>query len=95
MTDALLEDTAHQSAGIFGKILKGGCGGVSVQTTHGDTEQSSAGEELTVSVAEAGSLEFKPCHVSEADSFIQYIPMVAVVFSPASAGNTVVDKIQL
>ena len=91
----LLHDATHQAPGLGGEILQRRSCRVAVEPSHGNAEKCTARKELRVGVAEAGSLEFKTCHVSEADSFMQYIPMVAVVFSPASAGNAVVDKIQL
>lgn len=91
---ALLHDTTHQTPGLGGEVLQRRSRSIAVEPSHGNAEKCTARKELRVGVAEAGSLGFKTCHVSEADYFMQYIPMVAVVFSPASAGNAVVDKIQ-
>lgn len=56
-TYALLQHTTDESSGFLRAVLEG-CGGrVTVQATHGDAKEGSAGEELVVSLAEAGSLE--------------------------------------
>lgn len=50
---ALLQHTGDDATGLFRAILKrGGCG-VPVQAAHGNTEQSAAGQELPVGLAEA------------------------------------------
>lgn len=51
----LLEHTGDDTAGRFGAVLEGSCGGITVQTTHGDSEQSTAGQELPVGLTESSS----------------------------------------
>lgn len=55
-TYTLLQNTTHQTARLLGQILEGGRGGVTIKTTHCNSEQGAAGEELLVRLAEAGPL---------------------------------------
>ena len=55
---ALLEHTRYQSTGFLGAIFQSRCRSITVQTTHCNTKQRSAGQELLVILAES-STEFK------------------------------------
>lgn len=51
----LLKHTRDETSSILGTILEGGGSGVTVQTTHGNTEQSTNGKELFVILTETSS----------------------------------------
>jgi len=52
----LLEDAAHYAACLLGHILERRSSRVSVQTAHGHAEEGATGEELTIRLAEPGTL---------------------------------------
>lgn len=57
ITYTLLEKTADETARLRRAVFqRRGCG-VAVKAAHGDTKERTAGEELLVSLAEAGALK--------------------------------------
>ena len=52
---ALLHDARDQTSCSFRAVLKGRCSNVSVQPTHCNAKECTAGQELLISLAESGA----------------------------------------
>ena len=52
---ALLQHTRYQTTSKFWAIFQRSCSSISIKTTHGNTEERSASQELLVSLTETGS----------------------------------------
>lgn len=52
---SLLEHTGNDTSGSFWAVLEGGCGSISVESAHGNTEKSTHSKKLTVSLSKPGA----------------------------------------
>jgi hypothetical protein len=53
---SLLQQTTHQTPGFDGDVLEGCGGGIAVEPSHGNAEESSASKELTIRLGETSAL---------------------------------------
>jgi hypothetical protein len=52
---ALLQETRDNTTRLGGTVLERGGSCITIQTTHGDTEEGATGQELFIGLAEAGA----------------------------------------